>query len=602
LGFALAIIGFAVYFNSLSAPFTFDDDHAIVINEQIRHLSTSLSPTEPGSPLAGRPLVSLTFAVNYAAGGLDPRGYRLVNIAIHVVNALVLFAVAARTLRVSGVANSRDVAFAIALIWMVHPLVTEPVDYVSQRTELMMAVFFLATLYFGSGGSAFAGRRSDRGTRPTSPTRPTRLTASVLCCALGMACKETMVVAPIIVLLYDRTFTFGSFREAFRERGGYYAALCATWLVLVALLWSSPRGDSAGFAGASVSPWTYLLNQSVMIVRYLRLAFWPAGLVLDYGEPAHVTFGEVAPYAIAVAALLAATIVALVRMPAIGFLGAWFFLTLAPTSSIMPISTEVGAERRMYLPLMAVVAFAVVAIHRFAGSQVRRFAVALVALLLSIATYQRNTEYLSGLTLWQSVLDRWPAHARAHRNLAAELKLANRPDEEIVHLRAAVQDLPEIRNVLGLELLALGRNGEAADELQRYVRDNPRDGDAWANLGNALSALGRHDEALRAFQRAVAINPDNGLSQRNLALQYFQQNDFDHAVVHAREAVRLTPNEAAAHNLLGLALIGQQKIDEAVAEFRASLALQPDNNDASGFLERTLKAIGGLPRAESGLP
>jgi tetratricopeptide (TPR) repeat protein len=302
-------------------------------------------------------------------------------------------------------------------------------------------------------------------------------------------------------------------------------------------------------------------------------------------------------------------------MPAIGFLGAWFFLTLAPTSSIMPISTEVGAERRMYLPLMAVVSFAVVAVRGFAargfagspvrgfaGSKVRGFAVAAVALLLSIATYQRNAEYLSGLTLWQSVLDRWPAHARAHRNLAAELKLANRPDEEIAHLRAAVRDLPEIRNVLGLELLALGRNGEAADELQRYVRDNPRDGDAWANLGNALSTLGRHDEALRAFQRAVAINPDNGLSQRNLALQYFQQNDFDHAVVHAREAVRLTPNEAAAHNLLGLALIGQQKIDEAVAEFRASLALQPDNNDASGFLERTLKAIGRSPRAESGLP
>src|SRR5205085_3990733 len=142
---------------------------------------------------------------------------------------------------------------------------------------------------------------------------------------------------------------------ALQRRGGYYAALCATWLVLVAVVWSAPRGDSAGFAGASVSPWTYLLNQSVMIVRYLRLAFWPRGLVLDYGEPLHVTFGDVAPYAITVAALLAATIVALVRNPPVGFLGAWFFLTLAPTSSIMPVSTEVGAERRMYLPLMAIV-------------------------------------------------------------------------------------------------------------------------------------------------------------------------------------------------------------------------------------------------------
>ena len=90
-----------------------------------------------------------------------------------------------------------------------------------------------------------------------------------------------------------------------------------------------------------------------MIVRYLRLAIVPRGLVLDYGEPLPLTLSGVAPYAAAVTALLAATIIALVRRPVVGFLGAWFFLTLAPTSSIVPISTEVGSERRMYLPLMA---------------------------------------------------------------------------------------------------------------------------------------------------------------------------------------------------------------------------------------------------------
>jgi tetratricopeptide (TPR) repeat protein len=412
-------------------------------------------------------------------------------------------------------------------------------------------------------------------------------------------------------LLYDRTFTFGSFREALKRRRGYYAALGATWLVLVVLLWSSPRGDSAGFTGASVSPWTYLLDQSVMIVRYLRLAFWPRGLVLDYGEPAHVSFSEVAPYMLAVAGLLAGTVVALVRNWPVGFLGAWFFLTLAPTSSIMPISTEVGAERRMYLALMALVVLVIASVGQaftawpstrsikasHKGSPYRRgmaFGVTVVSIagLLSFVTYQRNAEYRSGLTLWQSVLDRWPPHARAHRNLAAELKLANRRDEEIEHLRAAVDDLPELRNVLGLELLALGRNMEAADELRIYLRDHPRDADAWSNFGNALDALGSRDDALDAFKRAVAVNPDNGLSQRNLALQYLQANDFDNAVAHAREGVRLMPEDPDAHNLLGLALIGQQKADDAIAEFRTSLRLRPTNNDAAGYLERTLKALG----------
>jgi Flp pilus assembly protein TadD len=562
LGFFL--IGFAVFWNSLPAPFTFDDDHAIVVNEQIRHISTSLSRTEQGSPLAGRPLVSLTFAINYALGELNVRGYRLVNIAIHVINALLLFGIARKHV-------DQAAACAIALIWMVHPLVTEPVDYISQRTELMMATFFLATLYFGGS----------------------RATMSVICCALGMACKETMVVAPIVVLLYDRTFVFGSFREALQRRGRYYAALSATWLVLVVLLWTSPRGDSAGFTGASVSAWSYLLDQSAMIVRYLRLAFWPRGLVLDYGEPPHVTFGEVAPYVLAVAALLAGTVVALVRNSTVGFLGAWFFLTLAPTSSIMPISTEVGAERRMYLPLMAIVALVLPPVARaFMARAPFYLAGGLVAGLLSIATIQRNAEYRSGLTLWQTVLDRWPPHARAHRNLAAELKLANRRDEEIEHLRAAVTALPELRNVLAVELLALGRHMEAADEFRIYLRDHPRDADAWSNVGNALDALGRSDEALDAFRRAVDVDPNNGLSQRNLALQYLQKNDFDNAVAHAREGARLTPTDPDAHNLLGLALIGQQQFDEAIAEFRTSLQLRPTNNDASGYLERTMKALG----------
>ena len=612
LGFTVAIVGFAVYWNSLPAPFTFDDDHAIVINEQIRHLSTSVSRTEQGSPLAGRPLVSLTFAINYALNGLNVRGYRLVNITLHVVNALLLFALVARTLRVHA-ADARGplhIGFAIALIWMVHPLVTEPVDYVSQRTELMMATFLLLTVYC-------AQRAAVGGTRPSlQRDRPAWLWASVAACALGMTCKETMVVAPIVVILYDRTFAFRSLSEAMRQRGRYYAALCATWLVLLVLLWSSPRGDSAGFVGASVSPWTYLLNQSQMIVRYLRLSLWPRGLVLDYGEPAYVTFGVVAPYVMVVAALLLGTIVELVRNSPIGFLGAWFFLTLAPTSSIVPISTEVGAERRMYVPLMALVALVISPVAQalmawpwrranqsgastsanHQGSQYGRFerlymVATAIAIPLAFATYQRNAEYRSGLTLWQTVLDRWPAHARAHRNLAAELKLANRPQEEIEHLRAAVKDLPDLRNVLGLELLALGRPSEAADELRVYVREHPRDADAWSNLGNALDALGRNHEALDAFAHAVDVDPNNGLSQRNLALQYLQANDFDNAAAHAREGVRLTPDDADAHNLLGLALIGQQKVDDAIAEFRTSLRLRPANNDASGYLERTLKAL-----------
>jgi len=571
-----------------------------------------------GSPLAGRPLVSLSFALNYAADGLNVRGYRIVNVALHVVCALLVFAIVARVPQAARTFEVRDLAFASALLWMVHPLNTEAVDYVSQRTELMMALFFLLTLYFGGSASPDHPLGGTRPTRPSRDARPTRLSASVICCGLGMACKETMAVAPIIVLLYDRAFVFGSFGAAWRARWRGYAALATTWIVLAALLWSSPRGDSAGFAGASVTPWSYLLDQSVMIVRYVRLTFWPRDLVLDYGSPAQVTFADVAPYAIGVGALFVATIVAVGRNTRIGFLGAWFLLTLAPTSSVIPISTEVGAERRMYLPLMAVVVFAIVSVrwflgswvHGFGGSEVRGYQRTTepthsgtkapgnfvlwgslsIALLLAIGSMQRNSDYLSGLTLWQGVVDRWPGNPRAERNLAAELKLAGRRDEEIRHLREAAKGIPEVRNVLGVELMSMNRTEDAVSELQQYVHDYPRDADGWSNLGSALAAAGKPAEATRAFQHAVDVDPNNGLSQRNLALQLLDQNDFTGAVMHAREAIRRTPSDPEAHNLLGLALAGDGKIDDAIAEFRTSLQLRPENNDAFGYLDRALKA------------
>ena len=397
----------------------------------------------------------------------------------------------------------------------------------------------------------------------------------------------------------------------------YYAALCATWLVLVALLWSSPRGDSAGFAGASVSPWTYLLNQSEMIVRYLRLAFWPRGLVLDYGEPLHVTFADVAPYAIAVAALLAGhDHRARSQSSTLGFLGAWFFLTLAPTSSILPISTEVGAERRMYLPLMAHRPAAVVigSRSRFAGSWVAtrrsanrstlrtshsRFSPA----LLSLGTDSTEREYLSGLTLWQTVLDRWPPHARASQpRRGTEARQPSRRGDRASARRGA----RPARDSQRARPRAAGarqehRSGRRAPNLRARpsarARTRGRTSEMHSPRSDAMTRRCRPFSARSPSIRTTACR--NEISRSSFSSRTISTTRSS----HARDAVRLTPNDPAAHNLLGLALIGQQKIDEAIAEFRASLALQPGNNDAAGYLERTLKATSALaPGGVRGLP
>ena len=207
------------------------------------------------------------------------------------------------------------------------------VNYVTQRTESTMALFYLLTLY-----AAIRALDSER------PALWHGL--SVLSCALGMASKEVMVTAPLMVLLYDAVFRFNAFRPLFEKRWPLYLGLAATWTILLALTWSGPRARTVGFS-AGANAWEYALNQSVMVTRYLRLAVSPKALVLDYGAPP--------PTSVHPGVALPGHHRAHhgrdrdgVDLPPGGwFFGAWFCQILAPTYSVIPILTEVGAARRM---------------------------------------------------------------------------------------------------------------------------------------------------------------------------------------------------------------------------------------------------------------
>jgi protein O-mannosyl-transferase len=588
-----------IYWNSLSAPFTFDDGPSIVDNTQIRQLwplSQALSPPREGQPVAGRPLVNLSFAINYATGGLNVRSYHVGNVMLHVLCALLLFGVVRRTLRGARLAahfsdtSATNLAFLSTLIWTVHPLQTETVDYISARTESMMGVFFLLTLYASIRAVG-------------SPRRVNWLTIALLSCAMGMACKETMAVAPIVVFLYDGTFVFGSFRNAFRARGRFYGALAASWILLAALIWSGPRSLSAGFS-TRITPWTYLLNQAPVLVQYLGLALWPLNLVLDYGEPQPLTLPHVAPHAALIVTLLLITVVALRFQPKFGFLGAWFFLILAPTSSFIPIATEVGAERRMYLPLAAMVVLVVVGgyvgCRRFAGAtdpEARSWrlqfvgwgptiAVLLVCGLLAAGTIRRNSDYQSGLTLWRTVLERRP-HARAHRNVAAELKTAGYRDEVITHMRDAVRTQPEARYELGVELFRQGRLSEAIDELQRYIRELPADSEvipAHGFIARALARQGRTADAEPHLRVILQTKPTDLEAHEALAEALMAQRKFDEARGHYSEVLKAKPDNAETLSNLGMTLAAAGRPDEARQTLRRAVELAPGNAWVHGNL------------------
>jgi hypothetical protein len=594
-GCLIALVGMLTYANSLSGPMLFDDHTAIVRNLHIRRLWPPIDALAAArdNELASRPLVNLSFAINYALGGLAVRGYHVVNVGMHILSALVLFGIIRRTLTIAAppgrVASAAEgIALVSAMIWMVHPLLTESVDYLTQRTELMMGLFYLLTLY-----------AAIRAAQPGDTDR--WRSAAILCCLLGMGCKETMATVPLIVVLYDRVFLFGSVGEAWRRRKGLYAGLALGWLALAALLLSS-LPPSIGF-GSRVSGWTYLLNQCPMILRYLRLSVWPHDLVIDYGLPQRIALTAVLPETVAVTALAALTAVSLAIRPMIGFLGAWFFITLAPASSIIPVMTEVGAERRMYLPLAGLAVLAVIGarllLARLGSGRAALLGQTIMGCavigLLAFATIQRNYDYASPVRLLQTTVDRWP-HGRSHFNLAGALKDQGRLDEAIAHFRAAAPELPRALYEIGSIFYDRGQFEDAVTELRAFIeriagRPGTTDQLVLAHNLIALSLAQQRKlaEAAAEFQSALQLDRDSSDLHGNLAYILLQQHDFDGARAHYEQFLQHQAPNAFVLTNLGIALQELGRVDEAKTRFREALRLDP----RAGQARRRLDQLGG---------
>jgi protein O-mannosyl-transferase len=575
----IAVAACAVYANSLSIPFVLDDQGTVVQNPDIRQLSDLRRVLVPAanSATAGRPLVSLSFALNYAVGGLAPAGYHALNLVLHVLCALLAFGLVRRTLAgppwpANVRAGALPVAAVSALVWVVHPLTSEVIDYVTQRTEALAALWILAALYAARRWHEQPGSRWD-------------LTA-IACGMLGVLSKETAVVTPVLVALYDRAFLTDSWRTAWRQRSSLYIGLIASWFVLAAVLWSGPRSAVSGFS-AGISPWTYLLNQAVVIVDYLRLSVWPVRLVAFWGWPLPLTFSEVWPQFAVVAALAAGSVAWFLKTPRVAYCLVWFFVTLAPTSSFVPIATEVGADRRMYLPLASLVTLVIAgcwygltarrdpAQHRMRTAGFALGAVALVG-VLGWTTAARNREYATPLALAQTILERRPT-AVAHQILGEQLALANRVPEALAEFREAVS-LGDTRAVYPLALLIFNQ-GDVAGAVPHFER---------------VIELAGANQPLRWLEPSQL----EVLSARLMLSQiYANQQRWADAEAQAQQVLARVPRQLDARRVLGAALVGQQRWAEAIAEHQQFLAERPGDVQARINLGIALAGAGRFSEA-----
>ncbi len=513
------------YHNSLGGPFIFDDITTIPENSTIRSLWpiwTALSPPKGGTPVQRRPIVNLSLAVNYAIGGLDVRGYHVFNLAVHILAALTLFGVIRRTLGLSVVpeyiaAASLPLAFVAALIWTVHPLATEAVTYIIQRTELLAGLFYLLTLY-----CLIRGASASRSVWWN--------VAAVAACALGMGSKEVVVSAPLVVLVYDRLFLCRAFKEVFHRRWGLYLPLASTWALLVMLL---GHGSEAAPGAVHVSVYvsrdvywtalpTYALMQLAAIVRYLGLCFWPHPLIVDYG---HLPTGTVSlnpTHAIIVLFLLAATVRAFTKQPRLAFLSLWFFAILAPSSTIIPVVGQPIAEKRMYLPLAGVVVIVVLGVYalgrriwdrlgapehlREVVGQLAVLAMGVaVALALGRVTVRRNWDYRSGLAIWDDTIAKQPNNWRAW--LCRGVAHGNRSSHD-----------------------------KAISDFNRAIELYPAYTRAFYNRAIMYEKKGRHQESIDDFGKAIELKPNYAEAYYGRAMLHLAGGDYQKARADAEKA------------------------------------------------------------------
>jgi tetratricopeptide (TPR) repeat protein len=594
--------GLWAYHNSFRGPFIFDDVDSILANPHIRHLwpIREAVSAPPDCAVSGRPVVCLTLALNYALDGLNVRGYHAFNLAVHLVAALVLLGIVRRTFEAGKLRDRFGsvaiwLAAAIALIWEVHPLQTESVTYIGQRTESLMGLFLLLTLY--------CTLRSSQSSHPR-----VWCLAAVVSCALGMGSKEVMVGAPLIVLLYDRVFLASSFRELWQRRMGLYVGLAATWLILAGLVAKTPRALT-GFGMEGLTSWDYLKTEAGVIVYYLRLCFWPRPLVIDYYDwPITSLLKDGLVSGVVVVGLLSATVWALRRRPCLGFLGAWFFLILGPTSSFLPSLGEVAAERRMYLPSAAVVAMAVVTVfvlgkrlfNKHRGVVLGCVAGGSVVALFTFLTIQRNRDYRSESIIWQDAVEKRPNNPRAHNNLGNALLHAGKLQEAVGHYEQALRIRPDFipaQSNLGVALFGLGKIQQAIGHYEQALRLKPDYADAHNNLGNALVRLGRLPEAMAHLEQALRLQPDYAEAHCNLGMALRRMGKLPEAIAHYEQALQLNPDYAAAHNNLGLALVRLGRLPEAMEHWERALRLKPDYAEVHNNLGVALAQQGKVPEA-----
>jgi protein O-mannosyl-transferase len=579
------LAGIAAYWNSFEGDFVFDDIAEIRDNPSIGTLWPPSVPMFTGRDLPTRPVPYYSFAINHAIHDTQLFGYHAVNLAVHLVNAMLIFVIVRSTLTLPDIPaslreNANSIALTSSVLWVVHPLNTSAVTYIYQRIESMMAMFFLLTLYL------FV--RSER-----SQWRSLWLSFSVVTASIGMACKEVMIVVPVVIGLYDYAFFRKNIRELLSVHWKYYIALLGTWSIIFASMWLQIEK----YGNKTHTAWQHAITQPGVILHYLRLSFVPKGQNFDPAWKLETDFLSAQPEFAIVLFAFAAAACLYPRYPRTMFPVCVVFVVLSPSSSFVPVA-NLADEYRMYIPLGAITTgFSVTlvalmfTIKKYWGKRISLtylwtaywLTVTLGCLVLAGTTAQRNALYKDKRELWMDAIEKSPDNPRAHLSYAIACLEKAMPEMVLEHGLVALSlqnDYPLADLTVGISLLQLNRPEEAVVHLRRSSEAKNASWLCYAenNLGIALSKLGQTEEAIKHFERVIEL--DNGFAEAYLNLGNALRRSSEAEAVEAyRKAIEVNPKYSEAYNNLGL-LLKKTSPDEALALFEQAIRSNARNANA----------------------
>lgn len=451
----IAALTLVAYWPSLSVPFQFDDYARISGNWNLHAGNWLRGIAQLGG---SRVLPATTLAFNFWLSGEATWSYHAVNLAVHLAASLAVFQLAwliAQTPRLRASAAARHpLAFATAAAaWFAcHPLQTQAVTYIIQRTASMAALFYIACV-----GAYLNGRMAQ--TRGDGDGRRSFAAAAVLALA-ALLSKENAVTLPLAIALIE-VACFGRRHLRRLARGAMLAApLLAVPIVWKFVAWRSRRSATEGGAlrqlidsifaqgldePGTIGPLEYLLTQMVVLPRYLRLALLPVGLNVDHDVPVATGLdASVAAGMLLLLALIGAGLWCLRDRPIAGIAILWFFIALSVESSFIPI-LDVMMEHRAYLgmPGLSLLFAGAVA---WAADRDRRAAHAAAAVVVLFAglTFARNQVWQSALSLWSDAAAKSPRKARVHINVGVAHHGRDELDRAIEHYCRAIELDPTI--------------------------------------------------------------------------------------------------------------------------------------------------------------